>query len=179
LRDQVRLLTPRRLSVKSALSLFDFLELLECASRFALLRGAYRLVLGADLLLLDADLLFLHADPLLLQAPALGVVSGTSILILGTLRVVLDALDGLFHALLFAAALREARAGQGEHQDETPQRADDETTMKCCHTFSFPLSVPASQTTMRLPTLLSVSDGRNFTIHGPGSRKKAAHVFQQ
>ena len=66
-------------SVKPALSLFDFLELLEGAARFALLRGTDRLVLGADLLLLGADLLLLHADLLMLQAPALGVVLGTSI----------------------------------------------------------------------------------------------------
>jgi hypothetical protein len=124
-------------SVEPALSLFDFLELLECAARLALLRGTDRLVLGADLLVLGADLLLLHADLLLLQAPALGVVSGASILVLGTLRVVLDTLDGLSHALLFAPALGQDGARQGQHEDEDPQSTDDETTMRRCHKFSF------------------------------------------
>src|SRR5512147_1081155 len=105
------------LSVKPPLAPLDFLELLEGAARVALpLRRADRLVLGADFLLLGADLLLLHADLLLLQAPALGVVPCTSILILGTLRAVLDALDGLPDTLLLAPALGRGAPGGAKNE---------------------------------------------------------------
>ncbi len=107
------------LSVKTSLAPLDFLELLEGATRLALLRGTDRLVLGADLLLLGADLLLLHADLLLLQAPALGIVPGASVLILGALRAVLDALDGLPDTLLLAPALGRGAIGGAKNETGT------------------------------------------------------------
>jgi len=127
------------LSVKTSLAPLDFLELLEGATRLALLRGADRLVLGADLLLLGADLLLLHADLLLLQAPALGVVPCASILILGTLRAVLGALDGLPDTLLLAPVLGRGAPGGAKNETETDYDEDRQPKISVRHVFPFPI----------------------------------------
>jgi len=128
------------LAVKPSLAPLDFLELLEGAARVALpLRGADCLVLAADLLLLGADLLLLYADLLLLQAPALGVVPCASILILGTLRTVLDALDGLPDTLLFAPALGRGAPRGARNETETDHDEERQPKKNVRHDSPFPI----------------------------------------